>query len=116
MLIVILEIDNYLVGIPMYSSFQAKYDELRAKLEESPPEECDENEEEKTNHDVGDYGIENLEMPKEEKNLLNKIWIFCKTMHIVFLLAYILGTFFNVFGFVKYMKKEWRERTTRRRK
>ena len=103
MLIIILEVDTLLVGTPMYSSFQSKYDELKLKLEEREEHEMDD---EEPVHDVGDYGIENLEVPTKEKQLLNKWWVFGKFMHILILCFYLAATVFDVFKVVKIVKKE----------
>lgn len=97
-LIVILEVDNFMVGHPLYSSFQAKYDELKMKLEERNDDEKDDVEAE---HEVGEYGIENIRIPKVEKNLMNKLWVTFKTIHVLTFCFYIGRTFcgFN-YGFL----------------
>jgi len=94
-LIIIIQIDNMLVETPMYNKFSSKYKELNEKLNKS----------EKTDGICAlemEYGVEGIEIPIQEKELLNKLWLWAKVMHVTTLLIYILTTYFNMFGIVKH--------------
>ena len=98
-LILIIQIDNGLIDTPLYLSFNYNYTELWENLPDKVGGHI-------LKSKVMEFGTENIKIPNEEKELIDKWWDWSKFMHWGLILIYVAATVFNVFGIVTIQKND----------
>ena len=97
-LILILEIDNFLAEIPIYNTLKSYYTEIKDDLMDVDStnhiKDCNEIKLHEERYDVGgEYGAENINMPQVENNMVWYIWTVTFIFHLFMIYIYFAATF-----------------------